>query len=152
MYGRVENNTCIKILPIASHESAKNWTNSPTLEVQLHQLPLRITTSFRLLHIEHLPLPKKRHFCIHSTMFYGFFTTLVWFVVLCVCTWINSNEKNKSVLCQPLVHLHLRYHRQFKQHSNWPKCCWPWIFWSLDWEHHYCVFKLHITFHNHQNL
>jgi hypothetical protein len=65
-----------------------------------------------------------------------FLTTLVWSVVLCVCPWIDYNGKNKFVFCQPLVHLHLHY-RQFKQHSNWLKCCQSWIHWNLDWEHHY---------------
>jgi hypothetical protein len=129
----IGNNTCIINPPHHLTQKCQNWANSPTLEVQLHQLPSRnITNIESLLHTKHLPLPNKWHFCIHSTMSYVFITMPTWFVILCVYPWINCNEKNKFIIYQSSARLHFHYHRQIKQHSNWPKYCQPWILWSLD--------------------
>ncbi len=128
-----------------------------TLEVQLHQLPLRSTTNNGLLHTEHL----QRHDIFVFIAQFPRSVSQFWLDLLfCVYPWIDSGGKNKFVIYPTSAHLHLHYHRQFKQCSNSLEHYRPSIPWSLDWEHHYwpspCLDSttlhtnlscLHITYH-----
>ncbi len=66
-----------------------------------------------------------------------FFTSLAWFVTLCVYPLIESNENNRFVPYQSSIHLHPHYHKQFILHSNWLGEYQPWNLWYLYYEHHF---------------
>jgi hypothetical protein len=124
---RVENNTCIINPPHCFTQKCQKLSQFSNFWSLASLATHKNTANNKLLHTKHLPLPKKWHFCIHNTMFYVFLTSLAWSVILCVCSRIDSSEKNKFIIYQPLVCLDICYHKQFKLHSNWPLHHWPWI-------------------------